>query len=185
MAWKRAGAGQKGNGRRQWRRLLRSVSTRLSVWAVQDAQAGALLRNALAVNRSAILRLLAIGLVNALLAVVPSIIIRELVDDALPRGGTTAITIWGALLSLVLVAEAALGYARASIQSQAGESISHQLRDRLYTTYLRLPFNAFTTTHSGEFVSRVMNDATIAQIAAIATVPTAAVDLLSLAVMVG
>jgi ATP-binding cassette, subfamily B, bacterial len=104
-------------------------------------------------------------LLAALLALVPPLIIRAIIDTAIPRADRTMIT-WLAVLGVAAaVADAALNVLQRWCSAHVGESLIYDLRSALFTKVIRMPIAFFTRTPTGAITSRLSNDVVGAQTA--------------------
>lgn len=95
---------------------------------------------------------------SALLGLAQPLLIREIVDVALPDRDTTLLT----LLVLGMVAAAVIGSAldvgQTFLSNTVGQRVMHDLRTRVYEHLQRMSLAFFTRTRSGEVQSRIAND---------------------------
>ena len=97
-------------------------------------------------------------LVAALLGLVPPILVRELVDDAIPHGN-------GRLLDWLIVGMIGapligglIGVWQNHLVTQMSQGVMFDLRDEMYGRLLRQSLRFFTNTKSGEILSCLQND---------------------------
>ncbi len=119
------------------------------------------LRRAVGLFRPYRTRLTFVGglvLINAGLGVITPLLIRRVIDDALPAGDTDL------LLSLVLgmvavtVASGALNMAEVFLNVSVGVRVMRDIRDSVYAHLQRQPLRFFTETRTGDIQSRLAND---------------------------
>ena len=104
-------------------------------------------------------------LVAALLALVPPLIIRAIIDTAIPNADRALIT-WLAVLGVAAaVADAALNVVQRWCSAYIGESLIYDLRSSLFAKVIRMPIAFFTRTPTGAITSRLSNDVVGAQTA--------------------
>src|SRR5688500_2901529 len=107
------------------------------------------------------LMLLAI-LITSLLDLLPPLLIRDLIDNALPTGdrpGSLTRLNWLALGMIALpLLSGLIGVFQRVQSSQVGEGIIYDLRRVLYDHMQRMGLRFFTHTKSGELISRLNND---------------------------
>lgn len=113
--------------------------------------------------RGALVGVLATVFVISGLAVVPPIIMRELVDVALPDGDLRLLTMLGAGMVAVPLVSSGVGLAQRYWSSKAGEGIIFDLRRELYGHLQAMSLRFFTATKTGELISRLNNDVVGAQ----------------------
>ena len=114
-------------------------------------------------------RLLAVYLVGilaaALVAIVPPLIVRAIIDTAIPDADRTLIT-WLAVLGVAAaVADAGLNVLQRLCSAYIGESLIFDLRSALFIKVIRMPIAFFTRTPTGAITSRLSNDVVGAQTA--------------------
>ena len=115
-------------------------------------------------RRQLVIYLLAI-LVAALLALAPPLIIRQIIDTAIPNADRAMIT-WLAVLGVsAAVADAALNVVQRWCSATIGESLIYDLRSSLFGKVIRMPIAFFTRTPTGAITSRLSNDVVGAQTA--------------------
>lgn len=117
------------------------------------------------------------------LTVVPPILIRELVDRAIPQADLGLLTLLGAGMIAVPLVNALVGIAQRWMAAAAGEGIIFDLRCGLYRHLQSMSLRFFTATKTGELVSRLDNDVVGAQTAITGTFVTIASNLVSVAVV--
>ncbi len=104
-------------------------------------------------------------LVAALLALVPPLIVRAIIDTAIPESDRSLIT-WLAVLGMAAaVADAALNVLQRWCSAHIGESLIYDLRSSLFSKVIRMPIAFFTRTPTGAITSRLSNDVVGAQTA--------------------
>ncbi|MDQ5854640.1 MAG: ABC transporter ATP-binding protein, partial [Chloroflexota bacterium] len=121
---------------------------------------------ALPYRRRIIVMLVAI-LLGSLLDLLPPLLLRDLIDHALPNGdrpGNLARLNWLALgmISLPLLS-GLIGVFQRTQSARVGEGLIFDLRRALYDHMQRMGLRFFTHTKSGELISRLNNDVTGAQ----------------------
>ncbi len=97
------------------------------------------------------------------LTVVPPILTRELIDDALPSKNVGKLTILGIGMILVPLVSALVGILQRWWSARAGEGIIFDLRRELYAHLQRMSLRFFTATKTGELISRLNSDVVGAQ----------------------
>ncbi len=117
------------------------------------------------------------------LSVVPSLLIRELVDVAIPERNVGLLTVLGAGMIGVPFVNAVVGAVQRWLSSRAGEGIIFDLRRALYTHLQGMSLRFFTSTRTGELISRLDNDVVGAQQAITGTFVTIASNIVSVAVI--
>lgn len=108
-------------------------------------------------------------LIAALLALVPPLVVREILDNAIPQGDRRLI-VWLASAAVVsALADAALQILQRWCSARIGEGLIADLRIALYAKVQRLPIGFFTRTPTGAITSRLNNDVVGAQSALTST----------------
>lgn len=119
--------------------------------------------------RSTIIIFLSAILIAALLALVPPLVVRAILDSAIPNGDRRLI-MWlaGAAVVAALV-DAGLQILQRWCSAMIGEGLIADLRIALYAKVQRLPIAFFTRTPTGSITSRLNNDVVGAQSALTST----------------
>ena len=119
--------------------------------------------------RATIAVFLAAILVAALLALVPPLVVRAILDDAIPDGNRGLILWLAGLAVLSALADAGLQILQRWCSASIGEGLIADLRIALYAKVQRLPIAFFTRTPTGAITSRLTNDVVGAQSALTST----------------
>ncbi len=123
------------------------------------------------------------------LSVVPPILIRLLIDEAIPEGNLGALTWLGIGMVAVPLVIAGVGIIQRWWSSHAGEGIIFDLRCQLFAHLQRMSLGFFTNTRTGELISRIQTDVVGAQQAITGTFVTILSNLVAvvaiLAVLIG
>ncbi len=101
--------------------------------------------------------------VEAMLGLVPPLLIRQLVDHAIANKDTQQITVLGGVMIGAAFANAALSLAERWLSSVIGEGLIYDLRAALFDHVQRMPIAFFTRTQTGALISRMNNDVIGAQ----------------------
>ncbi len=99
----------------------------------------------------------------ALLALIPPLLIRQVIDDALPEGDRGAVALLAGLMIVVAFVEAGLSLLERLWSARIGEGLIFDLRVALFDHVQRMPIGFFTRTQTGALVSRMNNDVIGAQ----------------------
>ncbi|MGI9625125.1 MAG: ABC transporter ATP-binding protein, partial [Acidimicrobiales bacterium] len=102
-------------------------------------------------------------LAAALLALLPPLVFKRLIDTSIPTGDKTEVNLLAALLVLAAFTEAALALIERWFSSRIGEGLIYDLRVALYDHVQRLPIAFFTRVQTGSLISRMNNDVIGAQ----------------------
>src|SRR4051794_22755675 len=113
--------------------------------------------------RRMLLLFLVVLIAEALLAITPPQLIREIVDGALKTGDRERLTVLAALMGLAALLGAALTLVERWMSARIGEGLIYDLRTAVYDHIQRMPIAFFTRTQTGALVSRMNNDVIGAQ----------------------
>ena len=113
------------------------------------------------------------------LTVVPPLLIRDLVDNAIPAADVGRLTLLGAAMVVVPLISVSVGALQRWMSARAGEGIIYDLRRALYTHLQGMSLRFFTETKTGELVSRLDNDVVGAQTAITGTFVTIVSNVVS------
>jgi ATP-binding cassette, subfamily B, bacterial len=117
------------------------------------------------------------------LGVVPAILIRTLVDRAIPEGNVTMLTFLGLAMILVPMVNVLLGVVQRWFSAKVGEGIIFDLRCALYAHLQKMSLRFFTATKTGELMNRLNSDVVGAQQAITGTFVTIASNVVSVIVI--
>ncbi len=112
---------------------------------------------------------LAAILIAALLALVPPLVVRAILDDAIAAGDRELIMWLAGLAVAAALADAGLQILQRWCSASVGEGLIADLRIALYAKVQRLPVAFFTRTPTGAITSRLTNDVVGAQSALTST----------------
>ena len=101
--------------------------------------------------------------VAALINLAPPLLIRRIIDDALPEGDSTALSVLAGLMVVAAFADAALALLGRWYSARIGEGLIFDLRVALFDHVQRMPIAFFTRTQTGALISRMNNDVIGAQ----------------------
>ncbi len=131
--------------------------------------------------RAMLFGFLATIVLAALLALVPPLIIRAILDDAIPEGDRHMVTVLAGLMAAAAFAEAVLSLGERWWSSRIGEGLIYDMRSRLFDHVQRMPVSFFTRTQTGALVTRLNNDVIGAQRALTRTLGSVVSNLIVLA----
>ena len=97
------------------------------------------------------------------LGVVPPILIRFLIDEAIPNENMAQLTFLGLGMILVPLVSAVVGVAQRWWSASVGEGIIFDLRRELFEHLQRMSLRFFTATKTGELMNRLNSDVVGAQ----------------------
>ena len=96
--------------------------------------------------------------VSATLGMASPFLLREVLDEAIPKGNTRLLT-WLVLGMIgVSVVTGVLSVAQTWLSNVVGQRVMHDLRTAVYRHLQRLSLAFFTRTRTGEIQSRIAND---------------------------
>ena len=119
--------------------------------------------------RGTIALFLAAILIAALLALVPPLVTRAILDTAIPDGNRQLIVWLAAAAVGAALCDAALQIVQRWCSARVGEGLIADLRRALFAKVQRLPIAFFTRTPTGAITSRLNNDVIGAQTAVTST----------------
>ncbi|HJR25090.1 MAG TPA: ABC transporter ATP-binding protein [Acidimicrobiales bacterium] len=99
----------------------------------------------------------------AVLSLVPPLLFREILDDAIPNGDTGLLNGLALLIVGAALADAGMALAERYLSSRIGEGLIHDLRVALFDHVQGMPMSFFTRSDTGALTSRLSNDVLGAQ----------------------
>ncbi|MDQ3766803.1 MAG: ABC transporter ATP-binding protein/permease [Actinomycetota bacterium] len=115
---------------------------------------------------------LAVVALSSAIAVLPPLVFRALIDDAIPSENLGAVTGLAAAALLLSLGSAGLSLVGGMMAVRVGEGLIYDLRSALYDHVQRMPIAFFTRTQTGALISRLNNDVVGAQQAVTSTLST-------------
>jgi ATP-binding cassette subfamily B protein len=100
---------------------------------------------------------------SALLGLVPPLVVRAILDTAIPQGNRALITWLAAAAVGAALADGVLQVAQRWASSRVGEGLIYDMRRTLFAKVQRMPIAFFTRTPTGALTSRLNNDVVGAQ----------------------
>lgn len=125
---------------------------------------------------------LATMLFISLLTLIPPLLIRDLIDQALPQRDFRRLNFLALGMILVPLANGLLGVVQRYASARIGEGIIFDLRRAVYAHLQRMSLRFYTNTQVGEMMSRLNNDVVGAQRAVTGTLVTIISNIFSLIV---
>jgi ATP-binding cassette subfamily B protein len=119
-------------------------------------------------------------LVISLLSLIPPLLIRDLLDQAIPQGDMGRLNLLAIGMVAVPLINGLLGVAQRYASALVGEGIIFDLRTGLYAHLQRMSLRFYTNTQVGEMMSRLNNDVIGAQRAITGTLVTIVSNVFSL-----
>ena len=101
---------------------------------------------------------LAIIVASALISLVPPLLFRQILDDAIPNQDRGLLHVLAALVVAAALADAGLALGERYLSSRIGEGVIYDLRVSLFDHVQRMPMAFFTRTQTGALTSRLNND---------------------------
>src|SRR3954447_2040278 len=101
---------------------------------------------------------LALILFSSALGAIPALLLKEVIDDALPNGDLTLLNRLVAGMVGIAIFTGVLGVVQTLLSNQVGQRVMHDLRTSVYEHLQRLSLAFFTRTRTGEVQSRIAND---------------------------
>jgi ATP-binding cassette subfamily B protein len=124
--------------------------------------------------------ILAVIVMTSILGLIPPLLIRDIIDRALPEKDFLRLNLLAIGMVLVPLISGLLGVAQRYASANIGEGIIFDLRCALYAHMQQMSLRFFTNTQVGELMSRLNNDVIGAQRAITGTVITLISNMVSL-----
>ena len=113
------------------------------------------------------------------LSLIPPLLIRDLIDNALPNQNARRLNLLALGMVVVPLLNGLVGVAQRQASAEVGEGIIYDLRRALYEHMQRMSLRFFTETRTGELMSRLNNDVVGAQRAVTSTLVTIISNVIS------
>jgi len=97
-------------------------------------------------------------LATSLIGLVNPILLKLLIDEALPRLDFGLLNLFVGLMIVLPIVSGLIGVGQSYLNNIIGQSVMHDLRTALYAHLQRMPLRFFTETRTGEIQSRLAND---------------------------
>lgn len=114
------------------------------------------------------------------LGLLTPLLLRELIDGALPNEDMTQVSWLALAMVIVALLSGLVGVLQRRVSAQVGEGVIYDLRRALYDHMQRMSLRFFTQTRTGELMSRLNNDVIGAQRAVTGTLVTIVSNVVSL-----
>jgi len=121
----------------------------------------------------------------ALINLAPPLLIKGIIDDALPAGDRAQVSLLAGLMVLCAFGEAGLSMLERWWSARIGEGLIYDLRAALFDHVQRMPLGFFTRTQTGALVSRMNNDVIGAQRAVTGTLGSVVSNLIVVVTTIG
>ncbi len=97
-------------------------------------------------------------LATSIIGLVNPILLKLLIDDAIPNRDWILLNIYVGLMIALPIVNGLIGVGQSWLNNVIGQSVMQDLRTALYTHLQRMPLRFFTETRTGEIQSRLAND---------------------------
>jgi ATP-binding cassette, subfamily B, bacterial len=97
-------------------------------------------------------------LATSLIGLVNPILLKLLIDEAIPRLDWGLLNIYVGLMIVLPIGSGLIGVGQSYLNNIIGQHVMEDLRTALYTHLQRMPLRFFTETRTGEIQSRLAND---------------------------
>ncbi len=97
-------------------------------------------------------------LASSVLGLVNPILLKLLIDDALPNRDFGRLNLYVALMIALPILTGLIGIGQSYLNNAIGQRVMQDLRSALYSHLQRMPLRFFTETKTGEIQSRLAND---------------------------
>ncbi|MDI3256455.1 MAG: ABC transporter ATP-binding protein [Kyrpidia sp.] len=97
-------------------------------------------------------------ILSSLLGLVQPLLIRGIIDEAIPMRSFSLLNLFAALIVATALASAGAGVLQGYLNAKIGQGVMFDLRNQLYRHLVQMPLQFFTNTKTGEIMSRVNND---------------------------
>jgi len=102
-------------------------------------------------------------LVSSLLSIVPALLVRRIIDNAIPASDRGQVNTLALIMVGLAIASGAISLLERWFSARIGESLIYDLRVQLFDHVQRMPIGFFTRTQTGALISRMNNDVIGAQ----------------------
>ena len=97
-------------------------------------------------------------LATSLLGLINPILLKLLIDDALPNRDFGRLNLYVGLMIVLPIVTGLIGIGQSYLNNAIGQRVMQDLRSALYSHLQRMPLRFFTETKTGEIQSRLAND---------------------------
>ena len=113
--------------------------------------------------RRHLIALVEVVVMESVVALVPTLVFRELIDSTIPNKNTRQLAVLAAAVIAVGLVNAALSLLERWWSARIGEGLIYDLRTALHNHVQRMPVGFFTRTRTGALTNRMNNDVIGAQ----------------------
>ncbi len=131
--------------------------------------------------RAMLLGFIATLLVSSLLSIVPALLVRRIIDDAIPNSDRGQVNTLALIMVGLALASGVISLIERWFSARIGENLIFDLRVQLFDHVQRMPIAFFTRTQTGALISRMNNDVIGAQRALTGTLGQVISNLIVLA----
>jgi ATP-binding cassette subfamily B protein len=124
---------------------------------------------------------LAIIVASSLISLVPPLLFREILDQAIPQSDRGLLHVLAALIVAAALADAGLALGERYLSARIGEGVIYDLRVSLFDHVQRMPMSFFTRAQTGALTSRLNTDVMGAQRAVTGTLGSVVSNVVTLA----
>lgn len=135
--------------------------------------------------KSSIIGFLLSILLAAAIGLVPPLVFRAIIDDAIPSANRSRIWFLASLAVGAALFDAAMAITQRWFSARIGEGLIYDLRVALFDKVQRMPVAFFTRTQTGSLISRLNNDVVGAQSAVTSTLGSVVSNVVVLATTLG
>ena len=131
--------------------------------------------------RAMLLGFVATLLVSSLLSIIPALLVRRIIDDAIPASDRGQVNTLALIMVGLALASGVVSLFERWFSARIGENLIYDLRVQLFDHVQRMPIGFFTRTQTGALISRMNNDVIGAQRALTGTLGQVISNLIVLA----
>ncbi len=96
--------------------------------------------------------------VTSLLGLINPLLLKALIDSAIPSGSWQELNLFVALMIIVPIVSGLIGVGQSYLNNVVGQRVMQDLRNALYAHLQTMPLRFFAETRTGEIQSRLAND---------------------------
>ncbi len=113
--------------------------------------------------RTALIGFVATLFASSLLSIVPALLVREIIDDAIPTANQSKVNTMAIIMAVIALVTGLISLLERWWSARIGENLIYDLRLQLFDHVQRMPMAFFTRTQTGALISRMNNDVIGAQ----------------------
>src|SRR5947207_13194538 len=133
--------------------------------------------------RAILIGFIVVVVLDAVVTAIPPLLLRGLLDKALPEKSRGLVTILAATAVALAFADAFLSLLQRWFSARMGEGLIYDMRVQLFDHVQRMPIAFFTRTQTGALQSRLNNDVIGAQQAVTSTLGTVVSNVINITVV--